>query len=444
MGARRFNDREHPYTVLLGLPPHLVTALQKVLPGAEATNWISTIFEPDFDLLISWGQQVDRVAPHMFVVAFGDGGLCRLPDGRGLIRTSVRATPGGGPSFRLCVAREFETPDGLPSAFDELVSSDLAPKAKAEGSHSGLTTVPDYSNDTPGFTPLLTASDGTVLAGYFERAPGGGRGLSLPDGADVVAWVTAAINVWHDIDPKRFPGRLDWTNHSLGWDPPDVLAAVARCGEATIALGNAQKAVDTALEGYAIAKAEAMSGPFGMLMQSGDQLVAAVATALSDLGFLVRDMDKEWPEGKRLEDLRVRTPDLVGWEALVEVKGYSRGYGKAADLMTISARFAKAYRLSEKREPSALWYVVNHEPTVDPGARKQVLDSSDADIEVFADADGLAIDTVDLYRLWRDVQQGKLTAETARQVLVNATGRLSHAWAADPDEPEYGIGQPEG
>jgi hypothetical protein len=436
VGARQFNDRERPRTLLWGLSPGLANNLKTVLPEAEVIGWAGAAFENDFDLLISSNRSLDGIAPHLFVVALGDGSLGRLPDGRAITRTST--IPTGHSHQELCVAREFKAPDELPPEFDELVASDLVPQVKAQRTHSGMAVVPGYSKDISGVTRLLQASDGTVLAGQFRRSEDGGWCLSLPPEADVVAWAKAAINVWHGVDQKRFPGRLDWTDQSREWDPPVVLTAAERHGEAAAALYAAQKAEVVALDGFGEAKAEAAAGPFGMLTQAGDSLVAAVAAALSDLGLEVRDMDREWPEGKRLEDLRVKTPDDAGWEAIVEIKGYSRGYGKAADLVSIAARFAKAYRLSEKREPSALWYVVNQEPNVDPGPRKMILDSSNADIEVFADSDGLAIGTVDLYRLWRDVQQGKLTAEVARQYLTHSRGRFAYAWATETEAPVGG------
>jgi hypothetical protein len=51
---------------------------------------------------------------------------------------------------------------------------------------------------------------------------------------------------------------------------------------------------------------------------------------------------------------------------------------------------------------------------------------SDSEIESFAAVGGLAIDTVDLFRLWRDVKNGDLTQADAQALLVGATGRLTH------------------
>ena len=440
MGARQFNERERPRAVLVGFTPERAAVLGTLLPEAQQATFVTSVFLGDFDLLVSWNLHDDQVAQELFVIAFGDGALGCLPDGRGLVRSSKRFGGSGRSYSPLCVAQEFMAPDEIPALFADLVASDLVPLLKSETVHSGIVAMPGYTTDVlGGVMPLLCASDGTVLAGHFQRGEGGGWCLSLPEGVDIAAWVTAAANVWHDLDPKRFPGRIDWTNNTREWDPPAVLAAAGRHSEAEEALIAAGTAEVAALKGYSEAKAEAADGPFGMLIQGGDPLVASIAAALIDLGFTVRDMDLEWPEGKRLEDLRIKTPDEAEWEALVEVKGYSRGYGKAADLVSIAARFAKAYRLAEKREPNALWYVVNQEPNVDPGARKLILDSGDTDIAVFAEADGLAISTVDLYRLWRDVQQAKLTDEAARRLLTHSLGRFAYAWATETgphvDEP---------
>lgn len=431
MGARQFIARDRPRCLLWNLPAHLDAALSRTLSETKVIGSLSQVYEPEWDLVIAWGQDIAGVATHLFVVAIGDGALTSPEDYRGgLIRT--RSVYKGNGWVAPSVAQEFEIPDNIPPEFETLVSSDLVPMLKTEADHSGVIAAIDASKRISGVTRLLQGSDGVVLAAYFQRL-GGRWCLSLPFGGDVVAWVTAAVNVWHGVDPKAFPGRMDWANVSLDWDPPDVLVASQRYREASNAFDAAQAAKEAAWQSYLDVKAKgAAGGPFQMLTASGDPLVAAVSTALVDMGFTVRQMDDEWPDGQRLEDLRVRVPESSDWEAVVEVKGYSRGTGKAGDLTNLVGRFAKRYRLSEHREPNALWYVVNHEPDVDPSARRPILDTSDGDVDAFAASDGLSIDTVDLYRLWRDVRQGRVAARDARQLITSSSGRLSHAWAASP------------
>lgn len=58
----------------------------------------------------------------------------------------------------------------------------------------------------------------------------------------------------------------------------------------------------------------------------GDELVAAVADILSSLWSGVRDMDAERAPGTaKREDLRLTLGGRPGWEAIVEVKGYTKG-----------------------------------------------------------------------------------------------------------------------
>ena len=55
-------------------------------------------------------------------------------------------------------------------------------------------------------------------------------------------------------------------------------------------------------------------------------MVAAVRDILADLGFVVRDMDAKLKQGKpKREDLRLTRQGVPGWEAIVEVKGYTSG-----------------------------------------------------------------------------------------------------------------------
>jgi len=74
--------------------------------------------------------------------------------------------------------------------------------------------------------------------------------------------------------------------------------------------------------------------------------------------------------------------------------------------------------------PDAQWYIVNQFRDRDPGTRPEILRGQDADVDAFADDDGLVIDTRTLFRLRKDVAEGSLAAEEARATLRAARGRL--------------------
>jgi hypothetical protein len=161
----------------------------------------------------------------------------------------------------------------------------------------------------------------------------------------------------------------------------------------------------------------------GLLTLQDEPLVKAAIECLRDLGFDVQDMDAVNPEHDRREDLRVHHSSHPGWVALVEVKGY-KGGARANDLMQIG-KWVKRYMQETKGvSPSATWYIVNQFRTRDPATRQPVLETNQAELETFASEDGLAIDTRDLFRLWRAVSSGALSAHHAAALLVGKTGRF--------------------
>ena len=77
-------------------------------------------------------------------------------------------------------------------------------------------------------------------------------------------------------------------------------------------------------------------------------MIAAVGKVLADLGFAVRDMDAELTVGEpKREDLRLTRQGVDGWEAIVEVKGYTSGT-KTNDARQIR-QHRERYILEERR-----------------------------------------------------------------------------------------------
>jgi len=133
------------------------------------------------------------------------------------------------------------------------------------------------------------------------------------------------------------------------------------------------------------------------------------------MGFEVENSDLTAAPGDNLEDLIVCDPGHPGWVALVEVKGYTKGAQTAA--LTQCARFSSRYALKHRREPDALWYIVNQFLTKDPEDRQPVLHGNDQDVEAFAEADGLIMDTIELFRSLMRLRRGELTGVQVRAAL---------------------------
>lgn len=329
-----------------------------------------------------------------------------------------------------------------PADLRGLVERTLVPLFQEKGSHR---TVVDqwYQNSPDGptaFTPLLTTSDGKPLAAIYSH-PDIAEVWWLPvdedhaETFDFVAWISAALEVWHREDPERFPGPPDWAR-SREWMTREELQLLVAVEEARaelerqqIELGERVAAAESAL---ADAQARHDDQERVLLVSQGDELVVAVRVALESLGFDVEDIDKKRAEEDRerggmprpkLEDLRVSDPG-TSWQALAEVKGYGGG-GKTTDFQKIG-RFIGIYQSQNNGSlPDATWYVVNQFLGTPPGTRPLLMEPQAEDVNVFAEtANGVLVDTRDLFVLCQCVARDELTKDEARRMLMDARRRF--------------------
>lgn len=249
-----------------------------------------------------------------------------------------------------------------------------------------------------------------------------------------VEWLAFVLRFLNGIDAERFPAEPDWRLKDE-WATPEVrrslaeIAAVEREREQVIAA----LADREGMARDALAAATGTGAPLlvRLLTDDGEELAAAVAEAFRAFGFEARDMDDhhDAKNGAKLEDLRVRLPSGEGldWTALVEVKGYSKG-ARANDVAQVLGRPAMVYFQEEGREPDGLWHVVNALRGQDPSTRPRAL-SGASDLVVLKANGGCLIDTRDLFRAWRDVEEGAATAEEIRTSLM--AGRERWEWPAE-------------
>jgi hypothetical protein len=350
--------------------------LKATLPGIRQISSIDDVHQADWDLLICEDQDLRPVAPNLYVIAFGGVviGPTNLDDGVLIGRQEYFDEDGEGkPRKPVSVAVEFSTPDSVPGRFESLIADDLVPLLIAGHWHSTLLAyhstgdeVGEPAYDIPGVERLLVGSDGAAYAAHFKRPGGKTWCLTLPPGANLVAWIEAAIGHWHTLDAKRFPGTLDWTNQAWEWLTPGETDAAKQVVEAMEEKRRIEGLEEAALERFNEARASARSGPFRLLTDTGKGLADAVRDAFRDIGFVVRDMDEELTDRDAVEDLRVSPLGRADWVALAEVKGYTRSQGKAADLLDLTGRFGQRYRRTEGKDPGAYWYIVNHHFGDDP------------------------------------------------------------------------------
>ena len=137
---------------------------------------------------------------------------------------------------------------------------------------------------------------------------------------------------------------------------------------------------------------------------------------LDELGFTVRDMDAELRQDEpKREDLRLTREGTPGWQAMVEVKGYTSGT-KTNDARQIRENRDR-YILEEGRFPDLTVWLSNpyrkREPSSRPVPDQNVKDAAEkiGTVHVLAS---------DLYRQWALVAAGNLDSETVFESLANA------------------------
>lgn len=258
--------------------------------------------------------------------------------------------------------------------------------------------------------------------------------VTSSDISNLEPWLRVALAEWHQLNSDRFPGVPDWS-HEAQWMSAEEAVLVGRIrsieGERQAVLLELERRERGDRDKLARVRTSADAYERALITMQGDGLKDAVVRAFSDLGFQVIDQDENQPSDQHLEDLRLSDPDDPDWVALVEVKGYKRG--AKTEAMTQFLRFQRRYMLEARRPPDALWYVVNQFLGRDPASRQPVLHGQDEDVSVFAESGGLIVDTVVLFNLLRQVQDGKLDRAELRARLRGSTGRLDLEAREDRD-----------
>jgi len=430
--------------LIQGFDDEVADRLMGLFPTVRRIEWLEEVPQDEWDVLIT-DKTVHGAEPHLWVIAFGGAfkawhktvpatlGQCQIP-GR---------NPEESPQIRWTnrlKASEFTVPGDLPGTLERLVDVTLVPAAREHDDHwtlqpDDMTLLLEWQEV---ISPFLLVRR-SCIAGRFPRMGGLTECWCLPDYMEDAApqWVEAALGQWYKRDPRTFPSaawadarrwrtsdenRLADQLEELRGKRAEVLAVMAVTEEALVAkFGEARQAAE--------ARERVLVGG------AGDKLEAVIAECLADLGFDVQNMDHIYPPHDRREDLQVKDPDTPGWIALVEVKGYTTG-AKVNDLLRFS-RFRTRYVRDHGDDVAAVWYVVNHFNEDDPEVRPPVLASNEAELETFAADGGVAIDTTDLFQMWRAVQDGSMTTAQARTALVLATGRftLTADWGL-PDHAE--------
>ena len=413
---RIFGVEPHPRALIMGFDDATTTSLQRLFPTSRVIDSIDDVQPLEWDLLVTHKDPLS-IPDHLFIVAIAEDavprfGLAAMP-GRDYSQAPVSY---GG----LSRASEFTIPGGLPHRIDQLVESQLLPVARSRSAN--LTLWPAGA-----MRPFLVTSDGGAIAGSFLRLGGKAECWCLPNYiSQPAAWVAAALQVWHDQDAVRFP-KTDWLRTDK-WRTPDENELARRLDRLRNRRSELQTKLDqeedSLISKLSTAEREGDATHRVLLTGQGRELVEAVSAVLTSFGFRIIDMDSIWAENNRREDLRATIEGTDDWTAIIEVRGYEKG-AALNDLVRLHGRFRTMFLRETGRLPDRSWYIVNQFIKQSPDERPIVLASQNRELEAYSEDGVLAVDTVDLFKLWIAVETGQASVEQVRQQLREATGRLT-------------------
>ena len=240
--------------------------------------------------------------------------------------------------------------------------------------------------------------------------------LLLPEEANLAAWLRVFLSDIHDLDPSRVPYAPPRFANPSDWYTPHERALAGRIEAIGLEIGRLNHERREHQARLTAAGEAADAGIRRILREDGDELVAAAREILRDLGFVVRDMDAERDEGEaKREDLRLTLPNASGWEAIVEVKGYTSGT-KTNDSRQIR-QHRERYFGENARLPDLTLWLANPFRTMDPSSRP----APDQNVREAAENIGAVhVLATDLYRQWALVAAEEIEADAVVQSLVDA------------------------
>ena len=277
--------------------------------------------------------------------------------------------------------------------------------------------------------PLIETTSGHHVALRLVLPPRSKTGASkpsrpialfLPEVSNLAAWFSAFLTELHESDPTRVPQAPPRLSNPSDWYTPEEKGLVDQISEIESNLERLTNERDGLLAELTAQGEKAEGGIRRAIWADGVELVSAVKDVFSDLGFKVKDMDAELKENEpKREDLRLTLRDVPGWEAIVEVKGYSSGT-KTNDARQIR-QHRERYITGENRLPNLTIWLSNEYRTIDPSSRP-VPDQNVKDAAELVGA--VHVLSSDLYQQWALVATGRLDKEIVIKSLVNAAPGL--------------------
>lgn len=332
--------------------------------------------------------------------------------------------------YNTSFATLWHVPVELDETYKQLVVRDLIPlvprgNLRPEG-HSGETPVLSLSGDGrwqqgDHMQPLMVDADGEIFA--LRTVGSAPWRWVLPEEANPQAWIQLVLRDLNATDSVAFPALTRWSDDGryLTATECSIKAELARVAATRAQVEqDLQEREHNALREQAVARDAAERGPRMLVHAQGDNLVSAVISVLTSLGFEVTRSDDAAAKGDKLEDLQVRPSPGSKEVGLIEVRAYMGG-AQLNDLLRIG-RFIERYIGATGTVPHRRWYIANQFIQRGPAERSRPLASNPAEVATFGEAGGLVIATHDLLELYLRVERGEMAADDAKALLWRSTG----------------------
>lgn len=238
-----------------------------------------------------------------------------------------------------------------------------------------------------------------------------------------IDWIEAITNEWSKFLPETFPLIGNWARKE-DWLLPEEINIVKKIKELEEQkksfINKTNKEIADINKKYKKVVAENDLGLRKLLTEQGDELVNIVKKAFEILGFAVEQIDEKIEKGKpRIEDLRLTIIGIPGWEALAEVRGYSKSSGKQGDIIRLN-KFSKLFHKEKGKLPEKIIYVVNGPIELSPPQRPKPFESNPDFLTSIADDDCLVVSTTQLYRVMQKLN--KIDINDVSKSIIESTG----------------------
>lgn len=325
-------------------------------------------------------------------------------------------------SMKKSTERELEPNEACPEMYRSL-ASDLS-RQLARSQTAPPIIAGSWLPGEDGIT-LVRTSSGRPVAMRYGLAHGvtasgdmGSTliGIALPELANLPAWFRAFLIEVNQVDPDRVPHPPPRLSNPSDWYTPEESELAERIGAISREIELLEGKHETLRIELRTAGEAADAGIRRAIWADGGELVAAVEEILSRLGFAAQNMDSETEAGQpKREDLRLTLDSKPGWEAMVEIKGYTKGT-RTNDADRIR-QHRERYAIEKGRTPDLVLWITNPHREKDPASRPAI----DGNVRDTARIIGAVhVLVADLYLQWALVAHGRKEAEDVVQKLINA------------------------